>query len=165
MGVAFDATIGGLISQLPSSCSAGIVVDYWWCTMGKKYVAFGCSKTHKDNVSLFKFPTDIKLRRAWTLQVKRTRDRWDGPNERSTLCSDHFTVECFESMSILSKEMGLQRRTKLKPNAIPSIFPRPPPASVPSKRPRSSRAFEKREKARVNLAIITTIKPIHCLAL
>ncbi len=82
------------------------------------------SKTHEDNVSLFKFPTDIKLRRAWTLQVKRTRDRWDGPNERSTLCSDHFTVECFESMSILSKEMGLQRRTKLKPNAIPSIFPR-----------------------------------------
>ena len=121
-------------------------------TMGKKCIAFGCSKTHKDDVSLFKFPTESNLRRAWILQVKRTRDKWDGPSEHSTLCSDHFTEDCFESMSVLSKQMGLKSKQLLKPSAIPTLFPRP--ASVPaSKRPRTSRAYEKREKARVRIII------------
>ena len=103
-------------------------------TMGKKCIAFGCSKTHKNDVSLFKFPTESNLRRAWILQVKRTRDKWDGPSEHSTLCSDHFTEDCFEPMSILSKQMGLKRQQRLKPGAIPTIFPIP--ASVPApKRP------------------------------
>jgi len=130
--------MGGLI------CHVAIVVT----TMGKKCIAFGCSKTHKDKVSLFKFPTKSQLRRAWILQVKRTRDKWDGPSEHSTLCSDHFTVDCFEPMSILSKQMDLKRQQRLKPDAIPTIFPRP--ASVPApKLPCTSRSFEKRETARV----------------
>ena len=53
---------------------------------------------------LFKFPVDSKLRRAWTLQVQRTRDKCKGPSEHSALCSEHFTEECFEPTSVLRSE-------------------------------------------------------------
>ena len=40
----------------------------------------------------------------------------------SVLCSDHFTPECFEIDSLLAPSMGLEKRRKLKPDAVPSIF-------------------------------------------
>ncbi len=48
-------------------------------TMGKNCIALGCHKTHQKGFSLFKFPTNDKLRKAWTLEVQRTRDKWHGP--------------------------------------------------------------------------------------
>ena len=36
---------------------------------------------------LFKFPVDSKLRRAWRLQVQRTRDKCKGPSEHSYVVS------------------------------------------------------------------------------
>jgi hypothetical protein len=43
---------------------------------GKKCIAAGCSNSHKDGISLFKFPSDNKLRKMWIKQVQRTRAKW-----------------------------------------------------------------------------------------
>lgn len=37
--------------------------------MVSKCVAFGCNKSHKDGVRLFKFPKDPKLQKKWIKQV------------------------------------------------------------------------------------------------
>ena len=117
--------------------------------MGRNCIVFGCSNTQKKGVNLFKFPADDKLRKAWTLQVQRTRDKWKGPTEYSAVCCEHFTEDCFEMSSVMSKKFGLKMKQRLKPDAIPSIFRRPTPAKEP-KRLRTSAAFEKRERARVS---------------
>ena len=52
--------------------------------------------------------------------MKRTRDKWDHPSEYST-------ENCYEPMSVLSKQMCLNRQQRLKPGAIPKR-----PASVPA---------------------------------
>ena len=117
--------------------------------MGRNCIVYGCSNTQKKGFSLFKFPTDTKLRRAWTLQVKRTRDKWDGPSKYSAICSQHFTEDCFEPISILSKKMGMKMKQMLKPGSIPTIIVRPAHVSGP-KRLSTSRAYDKRERGRVS---------------
>ena len=116
--------------------------------MGKNCIAFGCH-THQKGFSLFKFPTDEKLRKAWTLQVQRTRDKWHGPTKNSAVCSEHFTEDCFEPISVMSAKVGMKMKHMLKPNAIPTIFKRP---STTPKRLRSSSAVEKRARARVTIS-------------
>ena len=36
-------------------------------------VAFGCTSSSKDGISVSRFPKDMKLRSKWIQQVKRTR--------------------------------------------------------------------------------------------
>ena len=122
--------------------------------MGKKCIAYGCSKKHSNGVSLFLFPTDAKLKQEWIKQVQRTRDYWSTPTANSCLCSDHFTEDCFEPSSLTAVKLGLKRKVMLKPDAVPTIFQRPSDsiktASVlevaQAKQKRTSRAYEKREK-------------------
>ena len=114
--------------------------------MGRNCVVFGCTNTQKKGVSLFKFPEDSKLKKAWTQQVQRTRDKWKGPSAYSAVCSEHFTENCFEVSSLVSKQMGLKMKQRLKPDAIPTIFARP----TAHKPKRLSSAYEKRERARVS---------------
>ncbi len=123
-------------------------------TMGKNCIAFGCHNTHQKGFSLFKFPTNDKLRKAWTLEVQRTRDKWHGPTKNSAVCSEHFVEDCFESTSVMSKLMGIKMRQMLKSNAIPTIFKRP---SATPKRLRVSSATEKRSRARVIHFIFCTV--------
>lgn len=85
---------------------------------------------------------------AWTLQVRRTRDKWEGPTKYSAVCSEHFTEDCLQSTSVMSKKLGIKMKQLLKPTAIPTIFKRH--TSTP-KRLRSSSAVQKRERARVRL--------------
>ena len=59
--------------------------------MPNRCVAAGCCSIPSDEVTLYKFPKDPVLRKKWIEQVKRTRDRWSGPSENSSLCSNHFT--------------------------------------------------------------------------
>ena len=108
--------------------------------MGKNCVAAGCSNTHKKGISLFKFPTDKHLR---IRQVQRTRDKWKGPSEYSCICSQHFTEDCFEPMSVMSSKVGVKMN---QPDAVPTIFPCPNDAPIPKRAPA---VFEKRERARV----------------
>ena len=72
----------------------------------------------------FKFPSDLALREKWTKEVKRTRDRWSGPSEHSVLCEKHFTEECFEPASAIAATMGLHKRKRLRPSAVPTVFER-----------------------------------------
>ena len=73
-----------------------------------------------------KFPKD---RLKWEKQVQRTREQWSA-TENSFLCSDHFEADCFEVDSMLAEEMGLKKR-RLKPDAVPTIFVKPQPATEP----------------------------------
>ena len=47
------------------------------------------------------------------------------------LCSDHFEADCFEEDSMLAEEIGLKKRKRLKPDAVPIIFVRPKQATEP----------------------------------
>ena len=92
-------------------------------TMWRRRVAAGCSNTHSDSISMHKFPKDSELRKKWEKQVQRTRERWSA-TENSFLCSEHFEAECFEVDSMLAEQMGLKKRRRLKPDAVPTIFVR-----------------------------------------
>lgn len=116
-------------------------------TMGRSCAVWGCSNTTKNGVSLFQFPKGAKLRNTWTAQVKKTRAMWKGPTANSAVCSEHFSPECFDITSATAKKLGFKMKARLKPDAIPTIFPRPS-APLP-KEPRTSRAYEKRECSRV----------------
>ena len=62
---------------------------------------------------------------TWTLQVQRTRDKWNGPTEHSAVCSEHFTEGCLEPVSAISKLVGMKMKQMLKPTALPAIFKQP----------------------------------------
>ena len=155
--------------------------------MGKRCVAAGCSNTHRDGVSLHKFPKDASLRQQWVRQVQRTRADWKEPSEHSVVCSAHFAEPCFEPDSALASAMGLEKRKKkLKPDTVPTLFDRPSvaggteeasassrkrqrsitlstpsPSNLATCKPKKARvAFEKRERARVS-QIVTIIISRH----
>jgi len=83
-----------------------------------------CSKTYQDGVSLHSFPPDPSLRLEWTRQVQRTRANWPGPTTNSFLCSDHFTSDCYEEDTAIAKGFGIEKRVRLKKDAVPTVFPR-----------------------------------------
>ena len=123
--------------------------------MVNRCVAVCCSNQPSGQISLFKFPRDPALRKEWARQVQRTRDNWE-PTAHSSLCSEHFTANCFEADSALASSFGISKRRRLKPGAIPTLFERPEtatrkrPAVSPSKEGKKKRsAFEKRERLRV----------------
>ena len=90
--------------------------------MVKRCVAAGCSNTHADGISLFSFPRDPSLRALWNKQVQRTRADWRDATDYSVLCSEHFTKDCFEQGSVMASQFGIQKRRRLKPDAVLTIF-------------------------------------------
>ena len=100
--------------------------------MVKRCVSAGCSKTYRDGVSLYAFPRDPSIRQQWVKQVQRTRAQWSGPTEHSVLCSPHFDDSCFEPDSALAAKMGLVKRRRLKPDAVPTVLERPAPGRLRS---------------------------------
>ena len=78
-------------------------------------VAFGCTSSSKDGISIFRFPKDMKLRSKWIQQVKRT-------GADSVLCSLHFTDDCFEASPSC---YGIKKKAVLKKDAFLTIFKRP----------------------------------------
>ena len=92
--------------------------------MGGNCIVYDCSISQKKGSTLFGFPKDPKLRREWTLQVKRTRDKWRGPSDYSAVCSEHFIQECFQVSASTAIKLRLKRKLRLKPRAVPSYhFP------------------------------------------
>ena len=122
-------------------------------------VAAGCSNTHKDGVHLFLFPKEARLKKKWTDQVRRTRDKRQ-PTEHSVLCRKHFEAHCFKPSLKLSESMGMMKmKPQLEAGAIPTLFNKPPTLKKPrleessdkpvaKKRKRS--AYDKRELLRVS---------------
>jgi hypothetical protein len=118
--------------------------------MVRTCVAFGCSKTkQKDGVTLFKFPKDAELRKKWTDQVRRTRLNWS-PTDSSELCMDHFTPDCFEPSTL---QYGIEKKLRLNPGAIPTIFKRPQPSECAGSPPVKKRRYatEKLSQSRVTI--------------
>ncbi|KAG1928146.1 THAP domain-containing protein [Pimephales promelas] len=62
-----------------------------------------------DGISFYKFPLQEEHRRQWLVNMRRDAERT--PSESSSLCSAHFTPDCFESGS-----------AHLHSDAIPTIF-------------------------------------------
>ena len=123
--------------------------------MGRNCIVFGCSNTQEKGVSLFKFPTDSKLRKAWILQVQRTRDKWRGPSKYSAICCEHFTEDCFEMTPLTARKLGIKMKPRLKSTAVPTIFLRPASSTAVTKRLRESSAFEKEGESQGNLLLLT----------
>ena len=121
--------------------------------MGKHCVVAGCGNTHKDGVSLFKFPTSKSLRWQWIRQMQRTRAKWSGPSDYSCICSAHFTQECLQDILCVSKKIGMAMKQMLKPNTVPTVFPKTLPDSSPPAKRRRSTAYEKQERSRVSLVL------------
>ena len=120
----------------------GLSLLFVW-TMVCRCVAAGCSKTHRDGVSLFGFPKDITWRKKWADQVRRTRDKWE-PTSYSVLCNLHFEDWCFEQDSKLTESIG-KKRPRLKPDAVPTIFEKP--ASLKRKNPTAAPQVQKKMRS------------------
>ena len=133
-------------------------------------VAGGCSNTYKDGVSSFNFPKDQPRWICWINKVLTTRANWTA-SEHSMLCSRHFGEDCFEPEVAIASSFGINRRKKLKPTAVPSLFKKQPSTfesaagqtsrkrmaqtddaadviESTTKKPRT--AYEKRERSRVS---------------
>ena len=84
-------------------------------------VAANCVNTSAHGVSFHCFPRDPTLRKQWTNFVKVKRI-WSGPKKYSTLCSDHFTEDCFPfSVRFQREHMTKPKKISLTPDAVPTI--------------------------------------------
>ena len=142
-----DAHVGTLANQLYLVVFCGKLLTI----MGRYCIVWGCSNTNKNGVSLFQFPKEMKLRKVWTTQVKKTRAKWKGPTANSAVCSEHFTADCFDITSATAEKLDIKMKQRLRAEAVPTIFPQPPSESFISQQPRTSRAQEKRECSRVKI--------------
>ena len=119
--------------------------------MVNKCSAYGCRSGYSSNetssqegpstssqilpakeVSLHKFPTEPELLGKWIKAIHRDTDNWK-PSSNSRMCSLHFHDHDFIKTSqdsdflkrnkLQSKQLTKKR---LKPDAVPSIFPNCP---------------------------------------
>ena len=94
--------------------------------MPRHCIAAGCSTVRGEGYSLHEFPHDDGLHAKWTRAVKLQRVVWKGPTERSVLCSKHFEPHSFITEGVWYRDaVGIPAKKQLKPNAIPTIFPKP----------------------------------------
>ena len=120
--------------------------------MPRRCVAAGCSTSSGEGYSLHLFPRDESLRKKWVRAVKQQRSSWDGPTASSLLRSKHFEPECFALEGIRYRDaVGIPAKKRLKPDALPTIFPRSihggsSGPTTPSHRPTS----EKRQRKAVS---------------
>ena len=95
--------------------------------MPTRCVAAACSNTHRDGVSLFRFPRDPCVREKWTKQVQRTRAQWK-PTKNSVLCNQHFEEDCFEPGTDIARQFEIGQRehaaTKTGEECYDLVFPK-----------------------------------------
>ena len=126
--------------------------------MPRRCVAADCNTKSGMGYSLHGFPQDEVLRKKWVRTVKRQRNNWEGPSSSSQLCSKHFEDHCFVTEGVRYREaMGVPTVKRLKPDAVPTIFPRSidyleSTSSTPTSRPLS----ERRRQRSVSMLCICT---------
>ena len=111
-----DVIVGTIAPERGTHCTVKMPIH---CAAG------GCSNTYKDGVSFFKFPKNQPRRRCWINKVLTTRDEWTA-SEYLMLCSRHFGEDCFEPEVAIAASLGINKRRKLKPTAVPSLFEKQP---------------------------------------
>ncbi|XP_018398978.1 PREDICTED: uncharacterized protein LOC108776770 [Cyphomyrmex costatus] len=79
---------------------------------------FGCSNRVKNGLKIYmaRFPSDPVRKKSWTLNVQKINGKDWEPTIHSFICEIHFTHEMWEKVRI-------DKKRKLKCNAIPVIFP------------------------------------------
>ncbi|XP_019640145.1 PREDICTED: THAP domain-containing protein 4-like [Branchiostoma belcheri] len=129
--------------------------------MPNQCVAANCTNKRADGFSLFQMPSDENLRAKWIQQIRRTRSGPNGklwnPTKNSFLCCAHFTEDCFNPVSKLKQQFGIemkQHKKFLLPGAVPSIFPRArgtesEASTAQPKKRRKSGAVEKRRRIEI----------------
>ena len=84
-------------------------------------------------------PAEKSLRQAWLVKIRRANPC---SRENSFVCSEHFTPDSFEE-NLPGLVSGYRTRRRLKPDAVPSIFPRrttnKPKPTTQRRNPRCSR--------------------------
>ena len=122
-------------------------------------VAAGCDTKSGMGYSLHGFlRQDEVLRRKWVRAVKRQISNWEGPSSSLQLCSKHFEDHCFVTEGVRYREaMGVPTVKRVKPDAVPTIFPRlidylESRSSTPTIRPLS----ERRKQRSVGMLCICT---------
>ena len=122
--------------------------------MPRRCVVAGCHTEGGMGYSLHGFPSDAAVRSKWVRAVHQQRKDWKGPTTASLICSKHFEPECFNTEGRLYREeMGIPaKKPCLKPDAIPTVFPKPIRSgsssnscqvSTQSRRPASERRKQK----------------------
>ena len=114
--------------------------------MPRRCVAAGCSTASGEGYSLHEFPSDDRVRAKWTKAIKLHRSGWKGPTKGTFLCAKHFEANCFVTEGLRFRDVfGMPAKKRLKPDAIPTIFPKPGDSSkqVTPGRPTSERRKRK----------------------
>ena len=130
--------------------------------MPRRCVAAGCDTKSGMSYSLHGFSQNEELQKKWVRAVKRQRSNWDGPSSSSQLCSKHFEDHCFVTDGVrYRKSMGVPALKRLKPDAVPTLFPRSidylqGASSTPRSRPLSERWQERSVSILIRLFITTS---------
>ena len=114
--------------------------------MPRRCVAAGCSTASGEGYSLHEFPSDDCVRAKWTKAIKLHRSGWKGPTKGTFLCAKHFETNFFVTEGVRFRDVfGMPAKKRLKPDTIPTIFPKPGDSSqqVTPGRPASERRKRK----------------------
>ena len=115
--------------------------------MPRRCVAAGCSTAASgEGYSLHEFPRDDHVRAKWKKAIKLHQSGWKGPTKGIFLCAKHFEANCFVTEGVRFRDaFGMPAKKRLKPDAIPTIFPKPGDSSkqVTPGRPASERRKQK----------------------
>ena len=114
--------------------------------MPRHCVAAGCSTASGEGYSLHEFPSDDHVHAKWTKAIKLHRSGWKGLTKGTFLCVKHFEANCFVTEGVRFCDVfGMPAKKRLKPDAIPTIFPKPGDSSqqVTPGRPTSERRKRK----------------------
>ncbi|XP_057303860.1 THAP domain-containing protein 11-like [Hydractinia symbiolongicarpus] len=87
-----------------------------WC------VVVGCSnntftKNRETNISFFRFPSNITLKKKWLANIKR-----ENPPKEAKICHQHFENSCF-TRDLQNELLNKPLRRLLKDDAVPTLFP------------------------------------------
>lgn len=117
------ATLIGVVQTMPAFCAA-----------------YGCAnRGGRDDVAFHAFPKDKKRAALWASLMQCADFK---PNKHSLLCSEHFVDSNYhQSLSLMRALNKSIKSARLRPGAVPSVFPHKRKASLPPRR-----AFAKRRK-------------------
>ena len=114
--------------------------------MPTRCVFGACDNVRTSSISLHEYPVEKTLWPRWDRFVRSTRSDFRFGNVRTIVCSAHFTPEDYLNHRMWS--MGLVKRLRLNPTAIPSVRPEIVRVSKRKVNERSSAARLKMKMAR-----------------
>jgi hypothetical protein len=125
--------------------------------------AFGCSsRSGRDKVGFFAFPSDKNARKIWIERIGRgsssgSKNNAYVPNNNSKLCSKHFDESQFSLSDSFLQRIGFEGKFKrqLKPDALPTLFLNTfePQSQTRQRRPSADQIQRKKRKLEVDIFV------------